>query len=42
MRELVENRGRQFDPHLVEIFLKMRDGDLVPRSAQPYACPPAV
>jgi HD-GYP domain-containing protein (c-di-GMP phosphodiesterase class II) len=42
VRELVENRGRQFDPHLVDTFLRVRDTDLVPCASLPLACPPAV
>lgn len=36
--ELVENRSKQFDPYLVEIFLKLRAANAIPRGAPPQSC----
>lgn len=38
IRELVENRGKQFDPYLVESFLKLRETNAIPRSTSPLIC----
>ena len=38
IRELQENRGKQFDPYLVESFLKLLDSNAIPRSAPPATC----
>jgi HD-GYP domain-containing protein (c-di-GMP phosphodiesterase class II) len=42
VRELVENRGRQFDPYLVESFLSLLKTDSLPRTAPPVTCPQEV
>lgn len=38
IRELEENRGKQFDPHLVERFLSLREANGIPHSTLPLAC----
>jgi HD-GYP domain-containing protein (c-di-GMP phosphodiesterase class II) len=42
VRELEVNRGRQFDPHLVDLFLKARVSEFGVRGEQSFACPPSV
>jgi len=37
-RELVDNRGKQFDPYLVDIFLKLHEMAQIPRGALPVLC----
>ena len=41
-RELVENRGKQFDPYLVDVFLTLRESSAIPRSASPLLCQPKI
>jgi HD-GYP domain-containing protein (c-di-GMP phosphodiesterase class II) len=38
IRELVENRGRQFDPYLVDSFLKLHESGLLCRSSCQQTC----
>jgi HD-GYP domain-containing protein (c-di-GMP phosphodiesterase class II) len=38
LRELVENRGRQFDPNLVDSFLKLHDSGLLCRTGYLKTC----
>jgi len=42
VRELVENSGKQFDPYLVESFLKLRETNGIPRSTSPLICLPQI
>ncbi|HWR98556.1 MAG TPA: HD domain-containing phosphohydrolase [Candidatus Methanoperedens sp.] len=39
VRELVENRGRQFDPHLVDVFLQRHGSGRAPSLLQAAPCP---
>jgi hypothetical protein len=39
LRELVENRGRQFDPHIVDLFLRLHGNGLFPHAAPALAWP---
>jgi HD-GYP domain-containing protein (c-di-GMP phosphodiesterase class II) len=38
MRELVENRGRQFDPFLVDSFIALIETSAIPRPSRSAAC----
>jgi HD-GYP domain-containing protein (c-di-GMP phosphodiesterase class II) len=38
MRELVENRGRQFDPFLVDSFIALIETSVIPRPSRSVAC----
>jgi HD-GYP domain-containing protein (c-di-GMP phosphodiesterase class II) len=38
IRELVENRGKQFDPYLVDSFLKLLEANAIPHSTPPLTC----
>jgi HD-GYP domain-containing protein (c-di-GMP phosphodiesterase class II) len=39
IRELVDNRGRQFDPFLVESFLTVIGANAIPQTSCPATCP---
>ena len=39
IRELVDNRNSQFDPYLVDTFIKLHESGTFPRSAFPVRCP---
>jgi HD-GYP domain-containing protein (c-di-GMP phosphodiesterase class II) len=39
IRELVENRSRQFDPYLVDTFIGLHHSGLMSRGASPVTCP---
>jgi len=41
IRELVDNRGRQFDPFLVDSFLTVIGANALPQSSRPATCPQA-
>jgi HD-GYP domain-containing protein (c-di-GMP phosphodiesterase class II) len=40
MQELIENRGKQFDPYLTESFLRLLDATTLQRGPQSVTCPP--
>jgi len=39
IRELVENRGKQFDPYLVDSFLKLLESNAIPNGTPQLVCP---